>query len=150
MANTLSDATTPVMVDDNSETSSTTNVESSAHSQQSQCKKSPVNQSIVCNHFKKVEPIDKENPKTMCNYCNRLIGCHYKRNGNSAMMNHLTYNCPDSSLKKSKLSKNQTMLQMSFKKPVEGGSGNQIRFIKYDSNNIRNLIVWYFIKSELF
>jgi hypothetical protein len=149
MADTFSDATTPIMVDDNSETPSTTNVESPAPSQQSQCKKPPVNQSIVWSHFKKVEPIDKENPKAMCNYCNRLIGCHYKRNGTSAMMNHLTSNCPNSPLKKSKLPKNQTMLQMSFKKPVEGGSGNQLGFIKYDANNIRNLIVQYFIKSEL-
>jgi hypothetical protein len=149
MADTLSDATTPLMVYDNSETPSTTNVESPAPSQQSQYKKSPVNQSIVWSHFKKVEPIDKENPKAMCKYCNRLIECHYKRNDTLAMMNHLTSNCPDSPLKKSKLPKNQTMLQMSFKKPVEGGSDNQLGFMKYDSNNIRNLIVRYFIKSEI-
>jgi hypothetical protein len=110
MTDTLSDATTPIMVDDNSETPFTANVESPAPSQQSQCKKPPVNQSIVWSHFKKVELIDKENPKAMCNYCNRLIGCHYKRNVTSAMMNHLTSNCPDSPLKKSKLPKNQTML----------------------------------------
>jgi hypothetical protein len=90
-----------------------------------------------------------ENPKAMCNYCNRLIGCHYKRNGTSTMITHLARNCPDSPLKKSKLPKNQTLLQMSFKKPVEGGNGNQMRFMKYDSNNIINLIVRYFIKSEL-
>jgi len=145
----LSDVTTPIMVDDNSETPSTANVESLAPSQQSQCTKPNVNQFIVWSHFKKVEPIDKENLKAMCNYCNRLIGCHYKRNDTSAMMNHLTSNCPDSPLKKSKLPKNQTMLQMSFKKPAEGGSGNQLGFMTYDSNNIRNLIVRYFIKSEL-
>jgi len=38
---------------------------------------------------------------------------------------------------------------MSFKKTVEGASGKQVRFIKYDSNNVRNLVVRYFIKSEL-
>jgi hypothetical protein len=108
-----------------------------------------VNQSIVWNHFKKVKPINKENPKVMCNYCNRLIGCHYKRNDTSAMMTHLARNCPYSPLKKSKLPKNQTLLQMSFKKPVEGGNGNPMGFMKYDSNNIRNLIVRYFIKSGL-
>lgn len=102
----MSDATTPIMVDGNFETPSTTNVESPVHSQQSQCKKPLVNQSIMWSHFKKVEPIDKENPKAMCNYCNRLIGCHYKRNDTSAMMNHLTSNYPNSSLKKSKLPKN--------------------------------------------
>jgi hypothetical protein len=32
---------------------------------------------------------------------------------------------------------------------VEGTSGNQMRFMKYDSNIIRNLVVRYFIKSEL-
>jgi hypothetical protein len=149
MADTCSDATTPVMVEDNFETTSTANVGSPTPSQQSQCRKPPMNQSIVWSYFKKVEPIDKKNPKTMCNYCNRLIWCHYKRNGTSPMMIHLTSNCPDSPLKKSKLPKNQTLLQMSFKKPVEGGSGNQIGFMKYDSNNIRNLIVRYFIKREL-
>jgi hypothetical protein len=121
MADTLSDATTPIMVDDNSETPYTANIESLTPSQQSQCKKTSC-ESINC-----VEPIDKENPKAMCSHCNRLIGCHYKRNGTSAMMHHLTYNCLDSPLKKSKdstLPKNQTMLQISFKKPVEGGSGN--------------------------
>jgi hypothetical protein len=51
-------------------------------------------------------------------------------------MNHLTSNCPDSPLKKSKLPKNQTLLQMSFKKLVEGDSGDQMGFMKYDSNNI--------------
>jgi hypothetical protein len=96
-----------------------------------------------------VKPIDKENPKAMCNYCNRLIGCHYKRNDTLAMMTHLARNCPDSPLKKSKLPKNQILLQMSFKKPVEGGNGNQMGFMKYDSNNIRKLIVRYFIKSDL-
>jgi len=65
------------------------------------------------------------------------------------MMTHLTSNCTDSPLKKSKLPKNQTLLQMSFKKLVEGDSGDQMGFMKYDSNNIRNLIVRYFIKSEL-
>jgi hypothetical protein len=43
MTDILSDATTPIMVDDNSETPSTANVESPTPSQQSQCKKSPVN-----------------------------------------------------------------------------------------------------------
>lgn len=38
---------------------------------------------------------------------------------------------------------------MSFKKPAKGGSGNQLGFMNYDSNNIRNLIVRYFIKNEL-
>jgi hypothetical protein len=149
MADTFSDATTPVMVEDNSETPSTANVGSPTPSQQSQCRKPPMNQSIVWSHFKKVEPINKENPKAMCNNCNRLIGCHYRRNNTSPMMTHLTSNCPNSPLKKSKLPKNQTLLQMSFKKPVEGDSSNQMGFMKYDSNNIRNLIVRYFIKSEL-
>jgi hypothetical protein len=65
------------------------------------------------------------------------------------MMTHITSNCLNSPLKKSKLLKNQTLLQMSFKKTVEGVSGNQMRFMKYDSNNVRNLVVRYFIKSEL-
>jgi hypothetical protein len=38
---------------------------------------------------------------------------------------------------------------MSFKKPPGGGSSNQLGFKKYDANSIRNLIVRYFIKSEL-
>jgi hypothetical protein len=65
MADTLSDATTPIMVNDNSETPSTANIESPTPSQQSQCKNQPVNQSIVWKHFKKMEPINKKNPKAM-------------------------------------------------------------------------------------
>lgn len=34
-----------------------------------QSKKRHVNQSLVWDHFKKVEPIDKENPKACCNHC---------------------------------------------------------------------------------
>jgi len=120
-----------------------------SHNLKKKLKKKPENQFIVCNHFKKVEPVDKKNPKAMCNYCNKLIGCHYKRNDTSPMMTHLTSNCPNSPFKILKLPKNQTLLQMSFKKSVEDSSGNQMRFIKYDSNNVRNLVVWYFIKSKL-
>jgi glycogen debranching enzyme len=96
-----------------------------------------------------MELVNKENPKAMYNYCNRWIGCHYKRNDTSPMMTHLIFNCLKSTLKKSKLSKNQTLLQMSLKKIVEGTSSNQMGFMKYDSNNVRNLVVQYFIKSEL-
>jgi hypothetical protein len=121
MEDTLSDATNPLIVEDNPETPSSTNVGSLAPSlqlQQSQYKKLHVNQFIVWNQFKKVDLFDKENPKVMCNYCNKLIGCHCKINGTSPMMTHLTSNCPNSSLKKSKLLKNQTLMQMSFKKTV--------------------------------
>jgi hypothetical protein len=38
---------------------------------------------------------------------------------------------------------------MSLKKTVEGTSSNQMGFMKYDSDNVRNLVVLYFIKIEL-
>jgi hypothetical protein len=68
-------------------------------------KKPHTNQSIVWEHFKKVEPIDKDNPKVKCNHCNKLIRCHYRRNDTSPMIAHLTYGCPTSPILKLKLSK---------------------------------------------
>jgi len=100
----------------------------------SQSKKWHVNQSLAWEHFKKVEPIDKENPKACCNHCKRLIGCHHKRQGTSAMMTHLTFNCPNSPLRKPKIAKDQTLLQMSFKKAVEG---TQLGYVKY--NTLENI-----------
>ena len=38
--------------------------------------KPSVIQSVVWENFKKIEPVDKNNPKAMCNYCNRVLGCH--------------------------------------------------------------------------
>jgi hypothetical protein len=38
---------------------------------------------------------------------------------------------------------------MSFKKMIKSTSGNQMEFMKYDSNNVRSLVVRYFIKNEL-
>jgi hypothetical protein len=68
-------------------------------------KKKPkaVNQSIVWLHYIKVKPIDKENPKATCNYYNRISGCHWK-NDTSALMTHITFNCPTSPLRKSEKS----------------------------------------------
>jgi hypothetical protein len=88
----------------------------------------------------------------LCNYCNGLIGCHHK-NDTSGMMTHLQSNCPNSLLKKSKLPKNQTLLQISFKKAIHGinskSKSPQIGFVKYDPDIIRCEIVRYFIKCEL-
>jgi hypothetical protein len=91
-----------------------------------QSKKPHVNQFIVWDHFKNVEPVDKENPKASCNYCNRLIGCHHRRQGTSPMMTHLTSNYANSPLRKQKLAKNLSLLQMSFKKAVESTSSPQL------------------------
>ena len=77
-------------------------------------KNSHVNQSIVWEHFTKVLPADKDNPKASCNYCQKLIGRYYRRNGTSPMMTHLTFGCQKSPLKKTKVTKGQTLLQMSL------------------------------------
>jgi hypothetical protein len=111
-----------------------------------QSKKRHVNQSLVCEHFKKVEPIDKENPKACCNHCKRLIECHHRRKGTSPMMTHLTSNCPNSPLKKPKIAKDQTLLQMSFKKAVEC---TQLGYVKYDPDHVRRLLVQHLILYEL-
>jgi hypothetical protein len=111
-----------------------------------QSKKPHVNQSIVWEHFKNVEPIDKDNPKACCNYCNRLIGCHHKRQCTLLLMTHLTSNCTNSQLRKPKLVKNQTLLQMSFKKAVED---TQLGYAKYDPDHLRHLLVQYLILCEL-
>jgi hypothetical protein len=78
-------------------------------------KKKPqaMNRSKVWLHFTKVEPIDKENPKAACNYCNRMLGCHWKH-GTSALMTHITSNYPTSplrNLEKSNVPKSQTLLE---------------------------------------
>jgi hypothetical protein len=136
----------PVMELQDVEKHSSKNVRSSSPSQQT--KKPPTNQSIVWEHFKKVEPIDKDNPKAKCNHCSKLIGCHYRRNGTSPMMAHLTHGCPTSPLLKSKLPKGQTLLQMSFKKSMEGTTSNQLGFKKYDPEILRNGLAEYVIESE--
>jgi hypothetical protein len=110
-----------------------------------------VNKLEVWLHFTKVEPIDPENPKAICNYCNRILGCHW-RNGTSTMRVYI-FNCPASPLRKSDISKGQTLLQQSFKKMSEGTSSNsntnQLGFVKNDPIKVRKLIVQYFIKEEL-
>jgi len=116
-------------------------------------KSKAVNRLAVWLHFTKVEPIDKENPKAACNYCNKMLGCHW-RYDTSALMTHLTSNCQTSPLKKWEkfnVPKSQTLLQQSFKKMSENGScnTNQLGFVKYDPIKIRKLVVQYFIKEEL-
>jgi hypothetical protein len=56
-------------------TSSTNTLQSQANLSK-KVEKQSVTQSVVWEHFKKIEPIDKNNPKAMCNYCNRVLGCH--------------------------------------------------------------------------
>jgi hypothetical protein len=137
----------PVMEVQDVQTIFSENVRSSSPSQQT--KKPPTNQSIVWEHFKKKEPIDKDNLKAKCNHCSKLIGCYYRRNGTLPMMTHLTHGCPKSPLLKSKLPKGQTLLQMSFKKSVEGISSNQLGFKRYDPEILRNGLAEYFIESEI-
>jgi hypothetical protein len=62
---------------------------------------------------------------------------------------NLASNVQNSQLKKLKLPKSQSLLQMSLEKTVEDTSSNQTGFIRYDPDNVRNLIIQYFIKSEL-
>jgi len=96
-----------------------TNVKTSSPSLQTELdpskkkKSQAVNQSKVWLHFTKVEPIDKANPKAACNYCNRMLRCHWKH-GTSALMTHLTSNYPTSplrNLEKSNVPKSQTLLE---------------------------------------
>jgi hypothetical protein len=65
------------------------------------------------------------------------------------MMTHLTHGCPTFPLKKSKLPKGQTLLQMSLKKSVEGVTSNQLGFQRYDPKILRNGLAEYFIESEI-
>jgi hypothetical protein len=113
-------------------------------------KKPSVNQSVVREHFKKIDTVDKENSKAMCKYCNRLIGCHHRKQGTSPMMTHLTSNCLNSPLRKSNLGKNQTLL--TFKKRMDGDqstSPSPLRYVKYDVDHSRHLLCRYLILYEL-
>jgi hypothetical protein len=101
MKDTLSDVDASIMPKDTHTPSlginSIENVEnqsSSLNLGQQQTTSCHINQSIVWEHFKKVEPIDKENPKAKCNYCKRLIECHYRTNITLSMITHLTYGLP--------------------------------------------------------
>ena len=73
--------------EDNPGTPSSINTESTEHSK---AKKPHVNQSVVWEHFKKLELVEKEPSQVVCKYCNRHIGYHPKRQGTSPMMTHLT------------------------------------------------------------
>jgi hypothetical protein len=138
----------------------TTNVETPSPSLQTELdpsknKPQAMNRSKVWLHFTKVTPIDKEKPKAACNYCNMMLGCHW-RHDTSTLKNHLTYNCPTSPLRdleKSNVPKGQTLLQQSFKKMSESGSCHttttQLGFVKYDPIKIWKLVVQYFIIEEL-
>ena len=105
-----------------------------------------MNQFVVWEHFKKIELVDNNNPKAICNYCNKVLGCHWK-NGTLGTMSHLTNRCPTSPLRKSNITKSQTLLQMLVKTTIKGNQG--VGFVKYDPIKIRNLVVRYFIKEEL-
>jgi hypothetical protein len=95
-----------------------------------------------------VESADKDNSKASCNYFQRLIGCHYRKNGMSPMITHLTSGCQKSPLKKSKVTKGRTLLQMSLMKSAEGAISNQVGFMKYDLERLRTLLTEYFIESK--
>jgi hypothetical protein len=125
---------------------SSTNTLQSQMNLSKEVEKPSVNQSVVWEHFKKIELVDKNNPKAMCNYCNRVLGCHWK-NGTLGMMCHLTTRCSTSLLRKLNISKGQTLLQMPVRTTIEGNQG--VGFLKYDPIKIKNLVVWYFIKEEL-
>jgi hypothetical protein len=58
------DSPAPFPMEDNSAPPSSINSQSSTP-QNTQTKKPPVNQSIVWDHFKKVESVDKDNPKAV-------------------------------------------------------------------------------------
>jgi len=61
---TLVGSPAPILMDEGSpETPSSIN--SQILTQHKQAKKPQVNQSVVWDHFKKVEPIDKDNPKAV-------------------------------------------------------------------------------------
>ena len=77
------------------------------------------------------------------------LSCHYRRNDTSPIMTHLTSSYSTSPLKNSKLPKGQTLLQMSFNKSAEDTISNQLRFMKYDLEILRNELAEYFIESEM-
>ena len=139
---------TPILIEEsNPKTNSSINTQSPAPSPYHNPKNHMLIDSLYGITFK---TINKDNPQIKCNYCNRLFACH-RRFGTLAMMNHLQSACPNSPLKQKKPHKNQTLLQISFKKMVDAiGSGSpQLRFLKYDADKVRGLIARYLIKCEL-
>jgi hypothetical protein len=87
--------------------------------------------SMVWEHFTKVENGDPEDPKSKCNYCNKLFSCHTKRLGTSSMLSHLKNSCKkypgrfDKSVKKGE--------QMAV---GEGSIGNLV-ITKYNAEKIK-------------
>jgi hypothetical protein len=149
----LTSCLVPIHVEDgnNPATPSPINVQSPAPSLPTRDKKSKrknINQSMAWDHFTKVEPIDFNNPKAKCNYCLRQFGCH-RRLGTSAMLSHLHFGCKKSPIKRQRLEKNQTSLQLGLKQGADGNVSSQIGFMKYDPDRVRMSIVQYLIKCGL-
>ena len=100
--------------------------------------------SIVWEHFTKVENGDPEDPKSKCNYCNKLFSCHTKRLSTLSMLSHLKNSCKKYLGRFDKSDKTQSKLSFEVKKGEqmavgEGFVGNLV-ITKYNARKIKAAI----------
>ncbi|KAG2701078.1 hypothetical protein I3760_06G027500 [Carya illinoinensis] len=129
-------------------TPSSTNTQNPTHSAPSLAKrpkKASSNQSVVWEHFTKVEPIDCDNLKAQCNYYAKLFNCHYK-NSTSFMMHYLHNTCETSPLRIKRVQKSQTS---SVKRDAKKRVCNPPGLVKYDLEKLRVSTAKFFIRCEL-
>jgi hypothetical protein len=82
--------------------------------------------SMVWEHFTKVENGDPEDPKSKCNYCNKLFSCHTKRLGTSSMLSHLKNSCKKYPGRFDKSDKTQSKLSFEVKKGEQMAVGEDL------------------------
>jgi hypothetical protein len=109
--------------------------------------------SMVWEHFTKVENRDPEDPKSKCNYCNKLFSCHTKRLGTSSMLSHLKNSCKKYPSRFDKSDKTQSKLSFEVKKgeqmAVGEGSIENLVITKYNAATIKTAISKMIIVDEL-
>ncbi|KAG2720512.1 hypothetical protein I3760_02G039200 [Carya illinoinensis] len=109
--------------------------------------KKNINQSHVWDHFTKVELLDRIAPKTQCNYCLKLYGCHYK-NSTFSMSHHLGYSCPNSLIRQNKnLEKDKLSSDTGVKMDGRGSSFQMLG--QYGCEKLKAMISNLFIQCEL-
>jgi hypothetical protein len=112
--------------------------------------KSNVQKSIVWEHFTKVEGGDPEDPKSKCNYCNKLFSCHPRRLSTSSMLSHIRNSCKKYPGRFGKLDKSQSTLSFDAKNEGQMGEGSvgNLVIAKYNVQKIREALAKMVIVDE--
>lgn len=100
--------------------------------------------SWVWNHFKYVDNMTETN----CPYCKKLIRCHVKKNGTSALGNHLKNTCRTSPVYKGKIvNKKQKTLEC-FPAACKSESGKTLEIHEFSQERCRKSLAKMCIKDN--